>query len=286
MSDNRKFRVSGHEKFPLREGWISKGILCVSRDNKLFSGVEGADKLGVGTNMVKAIRYYLQTFNLIEESVSKGSKLTPMGQVILKEDLNLEDTFTLWLLHSNLAKNIQDAVIWYLFFNKCNIEEFKEKEIVELLKKELFKLLETDSTKEGVIKDSIDVLLNMYSKNNENIDPEDKINSPMASLGLVKKDKDTYIKQQPDLRKVSEWVILYELSCIFEGGETTKSIDEVADTIGNVYNMSKVTVNGYLDRLENMDYIKVDRTAGLDVIYPINVKSPIDIIKEYYTQHK
>lgn len=50
--------------------------------------------------------------------------------------------------------------------------------------------------------------------------------------------------------------------------------------------MSKVTVNGYLDRLENMDYIKVDRTAGLDVIYPINVKSPIDIIKEYYTQHK
>ena len=93
MADNKKYRVSGHEKFPLREGWISKGILCVSTDNRLFSGVDGADKLGVGSNMVKAIRYYMQTFNLVEESVSQRSKLTPFGQVILKEDLNLEKKY-------------------------------------------------------------------------------------------------------------------------------------------------------------------------------------------------
>lgn len=286
MAEKKKYRVSGHEKFPLREGWITKALLNVPNDNRLFSGVEGADKLGVGANMVKAIRYYMQVFNLVEESSAKGTILTPIGRTILREDVYLEDIFTLWVLHSNLAKNKETAAVWHVFFMECRVDEFKEIEMIDLLKRELFKLLETDATREGVIKDSIDVLLNMYSKNKEVNDPEDKNNSPLSTLGLIKKDKDTYFNQQPDLRKVSEWVILYEISTMFQHGEVTKSIDEIADEIGNIYNLSKVTVNGYLDKLENMNYIKVNRTAGLDVVYPINLKNPIEIIDEYYIQHK
>lgn len=35
---------------------------------KVFSGNDGPDSLGVGNNMVKSIRYWMQAFDLIEES--------------------------------------------------------------------------------------------------------------------------------------------------------------------------------------------------------------------------
>lgn len=286
MADTIIYKIKGHEKFTLREGWLNKGLLCVINDNRLFLGIEGADKLGVGSNMVKAIRYYMQSFKLIDESQTTGTTLSALGQVIYDNDLYFEDIFTMWLLHSNIAKNSERSTMWYLFFNKCNAEEFKKEELFELLKKELFKFIGKDNTPDSSIKDDIDVLLNMYSKSNENDDPEDKTSCPMATLGLIKKDKDIYIKQQPDLRKVSEWVILYEVSCMFGDGASSKSIDAIAEEIGNIYHMTKVTVNSYLDRLDNMGYIRVDRTAGLDVIYPIKMMQSIDVIKEYYKQHK
>ena len=98
-------KIKGHEKFVLREGWLTKGIRGVSEDNHLFSGNDGADKLGVGTNMVKSIRYWMQAFDLFDEDIKTGTQLNRIGEMILDKDLYLEDTFTLWLLHSRIAKN-------------------------------------------------------------------------------------------------------------------------------------------------------------------------------------
>ncbi len=286
MAEKISYRIRGHEKFTLREGWLSKGLSCVQSDSRLFSGTEGADKLGVGTNMVKAIRYYMQAFKLITENSNTGAKLSDLGSLIYTNDFYLEDDFTLWLLHSNIVKNKEKATIYYLFFNKCNAEEFKKEELFELLKREVIKYTGKDTISDSSIKDDIDVLLNMYSKNIEVDDPEDKMKCPLATLGLLKKDKDIYVKKQPDLRRVSEWIVLYELSCLFINGEKSKSIEEIAEIILKIYGISRVTVNGYLDRLSNLEYIKVDRTAGLDVVYPIKLGKPIDIINEYYRQHR
>ena len=52
-------RLKGHEKFHLREGWIAKGLYGVSKNAKVFTGNEGTDQLGVGTNMVKSIKYWM-----------------------------------------------------------------------------------------------------------------------------------------------------------------------------------------------------------------------------------
>lgn len=47
------FRLKGHEKFQLREGWITKGLYSVSKNPKIFTGNNGTDQLGVGNNMCK-----------------------------------------------------------------------------------------------------------------------------------------------------------------------------------------------------------------------------------------
>ena len=42
----RKYRLKGHESFILRDGWLTKGIQAVEKDNGVFSKNSGADALG------------------------------------------------------------------------------------------------------------------------------------------------------------------------------------------------------------------------------------------------
>lgn len=287
-----KYRFKGHEKFALREGWLNKGILAVSKYEKIFLQKDATDELGVGANMVKSIRYWLRAFCLIKETIGKGARLTPLGECIKSNDIYFEDIFTIWILHSHLVKNSDEATAWHLFFNKCEIEDLTKENIEELLKLEAEKYTGVSLT-DTAIKDDISVLLNMYCKDRmENYDPEDKSISPLSVLGIVVKNKDKYSKKQPDLSKLSKWVILYELACIFN--DPVKQVTSISieslyadkNCIGNIYNLSKVALNDYLDEIANMSYIKVDRTAGLDMVYSQFKDKSIEILNKYYEEHK
>ena len=52
--------------------------------------------------------------------------------------------------------------------------------------------------------------------------------------------------------------------------------------IVKIYNLSSVMANDYLDRLDTAGYIRVDRTAGLDMIYPVRELNPRNIIEDFY----
>lgn len=276
-------RLKGHEKFHLREGWITKGLFGVRNNPKIFIGNNGPDQLGVGTNMVKSIRYWMMAMGLIPEDQRNGAALTPMGDLIATYDAYVEDYFTLWLLHSHIAKNESRSIAWYLFFNKCDIDEFTKDEIYAVLKKELIAYAGTDKFPETSLKDDLDVLLNMYSKNKAIDNPEDKNRCPLAALNLIRQDKDLYSKLQPDMRHFQDEVLLYELSIVLENSKSV-SIDYIAELAGNIYHLTKVTVNNILDRLDNTGYITVNRTAGLDEIYKVSVRRPDQIIQDYYTR--
>ena len=276
-------RLKGHEKFHLREGWIAKGLYGVSANPRVFSGSDGTDQLGVGTNMVKSIKYWMLAMGLIKEGQKNGAELTDLGKMILKYDPFLEDDLSLWLLHSYISKNNFRSTVWYLFFNKCQAEEFTKEELYTVLRKELISYAETDSFPESSLKDDIDVLHNMYSKDTKNDDPEDKNKCPLASLKLIKKKKEKYYRQQPDMRHFRDEIILYELGNIFEE-ESSIGIDYVAELAANIYHLSRVAINTILDRLDNAGYISVNRTAGLDEIYPNKKISVKKIIEDYYTR--
>ena len=273
-------KIKGHEKFVLREGWLTKGLRGVSEDEHLFSGNDGADKLGVGTNMVKSIRYWMQAFELLDEEVRNGVALSDFGGCIYENDSYLEDRFTLWLLHSHIAHNMDKATTWYVFFNKVDAEEFTKEEVFEPVKRELLALSDKEFPDKS-LSDDIDVLLNMYSREKKDEDPEDKNVCPLVELGLLKKVGTKYVRQQPDLRKLSDSVILYELAVLMEGQQSI-SIEKIADLAKRVYHVNRVTINNYLDRLDTAGYIRVDRTAGLDLIYPENMITPRQVIDEYY----
>lgn len=286
MEKKINYKLKGHEKFPLREGWMNKGISVAKEEGThIFLENQGPDVLGVGTNMVKSIRYWMQACGLLEKDGNK-EKLSDMAEIIYENDPYFEDVFSLWLLHSNIAKNIEQATVWYMFFNRFTADSFSKSELQGKMKQELFNYVGQQVT-ESSLKDDIDVLLNMYSKGDiRNDDPEDKIVSPLSVLALLKKEGETYYKVQPDLRKVDNALVLYELSCMFKN-EKSLSIERIAvgeKSLGAIYHMTMVTVNKYLDNLEVLGYIRLDRTAGLDMVYPIDVKNPLEILRDYYNK--
>ena len=108
-----KFRA--HDTFFIRKGWLSKGMRNVIADKDVFITKDKdrnpMDVLGIGANMVKALRYWLQAVGLTEEP-SKGQRfqyLTELGQIIYDQDPYIEEIGTLWLLQYQLAKNKMDA---------------------------------------------------------------------------------------------------------------------------------------------------------------------------------
>jgi hypothetical protein len=49
---------SGHETFVFRYAWLKKGVDAVQRDHVVFNDDSGMVTLGVGKNMVRAIRHW------------------------------------------------------------------------------------------------------------------------------------------------------------------------------------------------------------------------------------
>jgi hypothetical protein len=291
MAEDRVLiKIKGHEKFALREGWLNKGVMAVQESPRIFLQSNAPETLGVGNNMVKSIRYWLKAFDLIEERAGVGAELTTFAQYIRNNDFYFQDMFTLWLLHSHLVKNATQATSWYLFFNNLDVEEYTKEQVEDALVYELEKYSGNEVNKNSV-KDDVAVLLHMYCKDKAaNYDPEEKNISPLSGLGLLIQSKGRYTKKQPDLSKLSEWVLLYELADVFEKTQSDSiSIDSLYNGrggIGNIYNLSRVALNDYLDRISNMSYIKVDRTAGLDMVYKGFTESAEEIIVKYYEGHR
>ena len=67
MSNKIRYTFSGHETFQCKTLWLKKGYDFVMTDNN-FNSDNAVVHLGVGKNMVSAIRYWLKSFGLLEKA--------------------------------------------------------------------------------------------------------------------------------------------------------------------------------------------------------------------------
>ena len=132
-----KFR--GHETFYIRKGWLTKGMKYVKKMPDVFTSKEHnpMDTLGIGSNMVKSLRYWLTTVGVTEEVFKERKRvqqLTDLGEIIYEKDRYIEEMGTLQLIHYKLASNLDEATAWYYFFNDFNISEFTREDFIASLK--------------------------------------------------------------------------------------------------------------------------------------------------------
>ena len=285
MEKKSTVRFRGHESFIIREGWLNKGLREVSKNEKVFFNNYGADDLGVGPNMAKAIRYWLRCSGLTDESERNKVKLKTLGKIILKKDPYFEDNFSLWIVHCNIARNEKQATSWKMFFNEFEYEEFTREELEREMQTIAKRKAAGQKFAEKSVTDDCDAILRMYWKKSVNvINPEEKNVSPFATLGLLKYANGIYSKVQPDLNRIPAEVVLY-LMCGCVGAGKGMNIDDllrVDKGPGRILNLKRTGLVEILERLEADERVTMNRTAGLDMVYLPDTVKEEEILKNYY----
>lgn len=287
-------RFRAHDTFFIRKGWLYKGIKNIVHDRRVFMGDNGnpMDILGIGANMVKSLRYWLQAVGLTAEPPQgkRYQTLTPFGEIVYENDRYIEEIGTLWFLHYNLATNKDDATAWYYFFNEFNRNEFNRDDFVKQLN--TYILLNDSEVSERSLDDDFNCIISTYvpriKSNPGKVHPESNIDCPLGELSLidiVNKKAKTYKKSVPKLDSIHPLVVLAVIIDQAKG-ETEIKISSVQNdrcNAGKVFNLDIITLTCLLNRIELMGYIKVVRTAGLD--YIDIVERNIDFlgcVSEYY----
>lgn len=288
-----KFRA--HDTFFIRKGWLSKGMKYVHSKPDVFVAKDEnpMDVLGIGANMVKALRYWLQAVGLTEEPNS-GKRLqtfTPLGQSVFTNDRYIEELGTLYLLHYRLSSNKSDATAWYYFFNEFTMSEFSRDDFVDFLQRRI-RMEDSDATVAiRSLNDDFSCIINTYLpryKTSPNrVAPESNIDCPLGELGLIdilSKEKKTYRKAIPVASTISPWVALAII--VDQAGEPKEiSLNELLTApcnIGKTLNLDAISMLDVLYQIERIGKIKINRTAGLDVIHILEELTFQDCVDAYY----
>lgn len=281
-------RFRGHETFYIRRNWIPKGIVNIIKDPSAFMGSHEnpMDILGIGANMVKSLRYWLQAVGISHE-INTGKKvqnLTDFGKIISENDLYLEEEGTLWLLHYKLVSNKNFATTWYYFFNEFSLNEFTKEELESHLK--LYGLKNEIEISDRVVEDDISCLLNTYYSKEKKQNPEDNMKCPFDELNLIKiinKKEKIYKKNITDSNAINPFIALAVIVEQSQGKKELKlsALQEI-NNIGKVFSLDMIGILSILRKLEKLEYLKVIRTAGLDIIKLEKEISFIESIKKYY----
>ncbi|HEX2839107.1 MAG TPA: DUF4007 family protein, partial [Phycisphaerales bacterium] len=181
-------RCSGHESFACRYAWIPKAVEAIQSDPLALDDEDGAMvELGVGRNMVRSIRFWVQAFG-VTAPAKKGLQLTAFGKAVFGRrglDPYLEDARTLWLLHWNLASNRTDPLFaWDFLLSKWPKPEFTRKEILAAA---VQALRSSDRAVSAVtLEQHIDIFLRTYCASPADGDAlEDELDSPLVQIRLV-----------------------------------------------------------------------------------------------------
>ena len=307
-------KYRGHETFSIRKNWLAKGMEAVHANPGIFTDKTFApmEELGIGRNMVVSLRYWMKAVGLTEEKKSDKTRknetvFSPLGKIIYEHDRFVEEAGTLWLLQAELASNKDFATSWYFFFNEFNMTEFSKDDFVsELLK---FDKGNGGSTALSSFESDFECIVNTYVsrfKNAAEIDPEDNIESPFAELGLLDSmggERKMYRKVIPPKQNIPPVVflaVLYHMceknrndARAYENLEIPLSdIQNRKNGAGKLFNLDVITLMDILSELESRDFVKVVRTAGLDVVRLLAWKdldeseSYKKCVEEYYKELK
>lgn len=188
---------ANHQTFHPRFGWIKKGYDAAARNPNIFNEKTAPVELGVGKNMVEAIRFWALATKVIARRPHpdrpRTSIYTPtrIGRALLDDrdglDPFIEDPVTLWMLHWHAVSDKSILPVWRLTFNDFSALEFTEIELLQYCVDEVAATTWSQPKKASLQKD-VDCLLRMYSRREtqgrQTVD--DLLDSPFRELGLIR----------------------------------------------------------------------------------------------------
>lgn len=293
-----------HETFHPRYGWLKKGFDASAAAPDVFLQADATTRLGVGKNMVRAIRYWCTAYKILEERANpKNSRLrdchpTPFGERLLGEDgwdPYLEDPASLWLLHWQLLRSPCKAPAWFAIFNRFRGSDFTDETLANQLQLFCDSHPEWgDVAKTSLLKDAR-CLLRMYASVTAGRDlVEDTIDSPFIDLEFIRVlhgSRRHYTLNMGPKRSLPAPIAAY--ACVdFAVQQQTSArlmtitrLTHAPGSPGRAFQLSESALAGLLDRFatENAG-IGLTQAAGTRqvVIDDVTYEHPTRILDAYY----
>ena len=286
-----------NESFPLRFGWIAKGLNALDDDPRVFNREDATVILGVGKNMVASIRYWLQATGVaVRDRKTNALEPTRLGQIAFSDggDPYLEDEGTIWLLHWLLATNPAHATAIYWFFNHFHKPRFDGVEVAtaltDFVKREI-------SSKVAVttLKRDAQLVLRMYSRTmgGTRMTLEDALDSPLGMLNLQQRlDGRNWRAIPTDRAEIPLDVFAFSVAQLFDA--TSAAQLPIQDLMYSGANhcapgaVFRMTEDGLIHKLEALcdaypRVLRLDRTAGVFQLYKLGTLEDLSILEDRYS---
>lgn len=187
------YRFSGHETFPCRYAWLPKAYREVCQNRDVFADEEKAMVLlGVGKNMVRAMRFWVQAAGIASAEKPSGYCVTNFGQQLLDPESGfdpfLEDRQTLWLLHWKLSTHVEEPLFaWDFLLNKWPHPEMTRSDVLRQFTEEAQRLGRKLST--VTLEQHFDTFLHTYvpTRTLKGEIQEDNLDCPLVELEFVQR---------------------------------------------------------------------------------------------------
>lgn len=277
----KKYSFSGHESFSCKSLWLKKGFDFVANDID-FNAPEAVVALGVGKNMVSAIRFWMRAFSMTENDT-----LTPLSYYLFDsesgKDPFMEDLGTLWLLHFHLVNSCEATLYnWFFLHFQKERKHFERQHVVSFVHRKLTEYGKQNLYNENTVKKDVGVLLQNYIVP-EKVQGLDDYSSLLLDLDLLRQSEGkSYVFNIEGKRRVPSEIFLYAILTM-KGADNTVSYDILQD-VGLLFCMNDMEVISMCREIESNrpDSVKYSDTAGVRQLLFIKNLNPLDILNEYY----
>jgi hypothetical protein len=256
-----------HETFHPRFGWFSKGVAAVAVNPGVFSSDEATIALGVGKNMVSAIRFWGRAAKVIEDDASapgtrfSRSLITNNGRLLLDMrqglDPYLELAGSLWLLHWWMLSPRCVLPVWWIAFNMMGAVEFGDDELCETVSTAVERVPTWARPSHSSLSKDVDCLIRMYTAGRATRSTiDDILDCPFRELGLIKPswaDQRRYRFQLGPKPTLPHAITAYACIRFIQrdlGGAQTATLSRLVSAPGSPGRVFKLTEDALLQSLE------------------------------------
>lgn len=225
--------IGRHETFTPRYGWLKKGYDAAKKDGNVFKAPDAIEKLGVGKNMVRSIRFWCQAFKLLNANHSGQMMPTPLAERLLNDDgwdPYLEDLGSLWLLHWLLFVPRLEAINWSFAFNRNHIFSFDNKNLAKTLINASKRYPQLADLAESSFEKDASCILRMYAHGNS----ESDIDCPFTELEIIRQAEEKNQFYFDSSNKPSLPPLIYAAACF-------SYIAEYASTTQKAISLNRLT---------------------------------------------
>ncbi|WP_341280548.1 DUF4007 family protein [Paenibacillus sp. FSL H8-0537] len=204
-----------HQSFYLRVNWLSKAMKRRNEDPQFFYDEFGFEKIGLGKNMVKSLRYWAVATSVMAEDKNEDGKsihqLTQFGQLLFDNDRFIRLPLTAAVLHCLMVSNKEQATTWYWYFNEYGHRSSANDDLLAALQ-EWVKQHHKREVSANTLKRDLDCLKQMYTvQAKSEDDPEEVVASPFSGLNLLYDTKEQFVKRSPDSQHIDLHALYFNL---------------------------------------------------------------------------